>query len=166
MGPWGNAMRYRAFAALIVAVALAASACAARTVPPETFITLERAALDRWGRGDPQGFLETYAPDVTYFDPFQPRRLDGLDTMKALYGPIKGQVRVSHYEMLAPLVQQKGDMAVLSYNLVSHATAPSGEALTVRWNSSTVYRRAGSEWKIIHSHWSFTTPPMNPARSP
>jgi ketosteroid isomerase-like protein len=159
-------MRNRRTVAVLFVSVVVASACAGHRATPETFVALERNALDRWGRGDPQGFLETYAPDVAYFDPFQPRRLDGLDTMKALYGPIKGQVRVSHYEMLAPLVQQKGDMAVLSYNLVSHATAPSGEPLTVRWNSSTVYRRTGGEWKIIHSHWSFTTPMTNQPRSP
>lgn len=158
--------RIVAVTAMLVSLALGAAACAGHRVPPETIITLERQALDRWGRGDPQGFLETYAQDVTYFDPFQPRRLDGLDTMKALYGPIKGQVRVSHYEMLAPLLQQSGDLAVLSYNLVSHATSPSGEPLAVRWNSSTVYRRSGGEWKIIHSHWSFTTPTTNQPRSP
>jgi ketosteroid isomerase-like protein len=151
---------------VLVSIAVGSSGCAGHRVTPETFIALERNALDRWGRGDPQGFLETYAPDVTYFDPFQPHRLDGLDTIKALYGPLAGKVRVSHYEMLAPLVQQKGDMAVLSYNLVSHASAPSGEALVVRWNSSTVYRRTGREWKIIHSHWSFTTPTANQSRSP
>jgi len=44
---------------------------------PETIIALERSALDRWGKDDPQGFLETYAPDVTYFDPGSERRVDG-----------------------------------------------------------------------------------------
>ena len=36
-----------------------------------TIIELERAALDRWGRGDPSGFLEISAPEVVYFDPYQ-----------------------------------------------------------------------------------------------
>ena len=147
-------------------LALGASACASHRVPPETIIGLERQALDRWGRGDPQGFLETYAPDVTYFDPFQPARLDGLDTMRTLYSPLAGKVKVSHYEMLRPLVQQTGDVAVLSYNLVSHATSPTGQPIAVRWNSSTVYRRAGSQWKIVHSHWSFTTPPGSQMPNP
>ena len=41
----------------------------------QTIIGMERAALERWGRGDPSGFLEISADDVVYFDPFQPRRL-------------------------------------------------------------------------------------------
>ncbi len=35
----------------------------------EEIIALERAALDRWITGDPQGYLDLYAPAVTYFDP-------------------------------------------------------------------------------------------------
>ena len=155
----------RIAAAMLVSLAAATSACATHRVPPETFIAIERRALDRWGNGDPDGFLDSYSQDISYFDPFQPHRADGLATLRAAYGPLKGKIHVTHYEMLAPLVQQKGDMAVLSYNLVSHAIAPSGDSVAVRWNSSTVYRRDGGEWKMIHSHWSFTTPPNLP-RSP
>lgn len=36
----------------------------------ELIIGLEKAALTRWGKGDPDGFLEISAPDVVYFDPF------------------------------------------------------------------------------------------------
>ena len=42
-------------------------------------IALESAALERWGNGDPSGFLEICAPDVVYFDPYQEKRIDGLD---------------------------------------------------------------------------------------
>lgn len=152
-------MRYGVTGAVLAGVAsltVGAAGCAARRVPPETIIAIERQALDRWGRGDPQGFLESYAADVTYFDPFQPRRVDGRETMIALYAPLAGQVRIPRYEMLNPLVQQQGDMAVLSYNLVSHTTDSLGAPRAVRWNSSTVYRRTAGAWKMIHSHWSFT----------
>ena len=121
-------------------------------------ITLERAALDRWGKGDPTGYLETYAPEITYFDPMQERRVDGLVTMQKLYGPIAGKVKVESYEMLNPKVQGRSVVAVLSYNLVSHARTPSGEPVAVRWNSTEVYARSSGKWSIIHSHWSFTKP--------
>src|SRR6266567_2210218 len=54
----------------------------------KSIIALERGALDRWGKGDPQGYLELYAPDITYFDPTQERRVDGAAAMQTLYGPI------------------------------------------------------------------------------
>jgi hypothetical protein len=40
-----------------------------------TILGLERAALDRWGNGDPDGFLELVSTDVSYIDPFQQRPL-------------------------------------------------------------------------------------------
>ncbi len=123
---------------------------------PETIIALERAALDRWGNGDPQGYLETYAPDITYFDPSRERRLDGLATITEYYLPITGKIKVDRYEMIGPKVQRQGDMAVLTYNLASHIKGSDGKPAVVRWNSTEVYARMEGKWKIVHSHWSYT----------
>ena len=54
-------------------------------------ISLERAALNRWSKGDPSGFLEISAPDVVYFDPFQERRLDGLGALTGYYESLRGK---------------------------------------------------------------------------
>lgn len=145
---------------IILAVALfamGAGVSRADDFKPEGIIALERAALDRWGSGDPQGYLGTYAPDVTYFAPGGERRVDGLGAMKELLIPITGKIKVDHYEMIGPKVQRMGDVAVLSYILVSHAKRPNG-AVIVYWNSTAVYGRIGGKWKIIHSHWSYTKP--------
>ena len=128
---------------------------------PEAVIGIERAALDRWGKGDPQGYLETYAPEVTYFDPFIEKRVDGLDAMRKYLEPITGKVKVDHYDMLDPKVQRHGDVAALSYNLVSYAKKPDGTVSAVaRWNSTKVYVRVGGQWKIFHDHWSFIKPDL------
>jgi ketosteroid isomerase-like protein len=127
----------------------------------KTIIALERSALDRWGKGDPQGYLGLYAPDVTYFDPMQERRVDGAATMRKLYEPIAGKVKIDSYEMLEPRVQQRGDVALLTFNLVSHGRLPTGDTITVRWNSTEVYARSRGKWSIIHSHWSFVKPLTN-----
>ena len=50
----------------------------------DAIIATERAALDRWGAGDPYGYLEIMAPEVTSFDPVQERRVDGLPATTAL----------------------------------------------------------------------------------
>src|SRR6266550_1186806 len=52
----------------------------------EKIIAMERGALDRWGKGDPQAYLEIMAPEATYFDPSQERRTDGLSD-QSLAGP-------------------------------------------------------------------------------
>ena len=43
----------------------------------DQILMLERRALDRWGKGDPGGFLELYTADITYFDPLTAARIDG-----------------------------------------------------------------------------------------
>jgi len=117
-----------------------------------TIIGLEKAALERWNNGDPNGFLELSAPDVVYFDPLLERRLNGLDELTALYKPITGQVHVDRYEMLNPLVQATGEMAVLTFNLNSYM-----KETVQKWNCTEVYRLdPDGKWKIIQTHWSMT----------
>ena len=126
---------------------------------PDTIIAMEKAALDRWGKGDPQGYLDIMDTDLTYFDPFQEKRLDGLDAMKEFIKPFWGKIRVDRFEMLNPKVQRDGDMALLTFNLLSYVKHPDGtEKNVARWNSSELYRRIKGKWKIIHSHWSYIKP--------
>ena len=120
----------------------------------QTIIELERRALERWGKGDPSGFLEISADDVVYFDPYQSRRLNGIDELRALYESIRGQVQIARFELIDPRVQAVEGMAVLTFNYVAQGT---NEA-TSRWNCTEVYRRDAGTWRIIQTHWSFTQP--------
>ena len=127
----------------------------------ETVIALERGALDRWGKGDPEGYIEIYAPDVTYFDPVQERRIDGLDALKNMLASYTGKIRVDRFDMIAPAVQRHGDMAVLTFNLISHRTQPDGtDAIVARWNATAVYRAMDGTWTSIHVHWSYIKPEL------
>ncbi|MEW6402091.1 MAG: DUF4440 domain-containing protein [Chloroflexota bacterium] len=116
-----------------------------------SIIAMECAALDRWGKGDPSGFLEISAPDVVYFDPYLERRIDGLEALTAYYEKIRGQIHIDRFELLNPNVQVIGDAAVLTFNYVSYK----GEEES-RWNCTEVYRRDGERWQIIQTHWSYT----------
>ena len=120
--------------------------------PSRTIIDLERTALDRWGKGDPSGFLEICAPDVVYFDPGREMRIDGKEALSEYYESIRGLVSVERYELLNPLVQLIGEAAVLTFNYVSYG----GSEDAYRWNCTEVYRRTGDSWEIIQTHWSYT----------
>lgn len=118
----------------------------------EEILALERAALARWCKGDPSGFLEISAPDVVYFDPFLENRLDGLEALTRYYESLRGQISANRWEIVAPRVQRAGDMAVLTFQF--HSWGGSGDAL--RWNCTEVYRRSAGRWEIIQTNWSFT----------
>ena len=87
------------FGAVSAALTFGYTASAWQTDP---IIALERGALDRWGKGDPGGYLELYATDVTYFDPQREKRVDGVAAMKRLLEPIKGTFKADGYEMIEP----------------------------------------------------------------
>ena len=128
----------------------------------QTIIAMERAALDRSGKGDPQGFLEIMASDQTYFDPVTEKRLDGQSDLKQYMAPFTGKIRIERVEMIDPKVQTSGDIAVLTFNLNDYgAQLGDGPKTTARWNSTEVYQRINRSWKIIHSHWSYVKPDLN-----
>ena len=123
----------------------------------ETIIALEKAAMKAWSNGDPTLFLELYSEDFTYFDPAHEQRLDGRDKIEELYESMRGKIKMDNYEIISPVVQSTGTMAVLTYIIQSHV-----EGVLWKENCTEVYRlEENSKWKIIHSHFSLTNMPVH-----
>lgn len=116
-------------------------------------VDIERWALDRWGNGNPAGFLEIADPDVTYFDNMNEKRIDGLPALTAYYEALRGKIHVDSYELIGPKVQLLGDAAVLTFNYA----ARSGDKKSL-WNCTEVYRHTANGWRIVQTHWSPTKP--------
>jgi ketosteroid isomerase-like protein len=111
---------------------------------------MERAALDRWGRGDPDGYLEISAPDVVYFDPFVTRPIVGLAKLREYYEKIRGTIRIDKDELREARVQHAGSIAVLTFQYRSE-----GSERSLAWNCTEVYRQGPEGFRIIQTHWSF-----------
>lgn len=120
---------------------------------PDLIIAMERAALDRWGQGDPSGFLEICDTDVVYFDPFLERPIHGLQALTDYYEGIRGKIKIDSDEILNAKVQHWADVAVLTFNFFSQ-----GSEMRGRWNCTEVYRRRDEEWRIVQTHWSLIRP--------
>jgi len=118
-------------------------------------LEMERTALDRWGKGDPDGFVEICDPEVVYFDPFLPWPIDGLDALRQYYSELRGKIKIDSDEILDPKVQVHGEIAVLTFRFDSR-----GSDREMHWNATEVYRLNSDGWRIIHSHWSFTQPKL------
>jgi hypothetical protein len=115
-------------------------------------IAIESEALDRWGNGDPSGFLEICAPNVVYFDPHLQERINGREALREYYEALRGKISFERFELINPLVQPIGDAAILTFNYISYSAARDES----RWNCTEVYQRMPDGWKIIQTHWSFT----------
>jgi hypothetical protein len=151
----GGTIMIRRYLAVVVLVGLGAAIAlddAVNAWQADAVIALERGALDRWGNGDPGGYLDLYAR--------QERRVDGVAAMTKLLEPIRGKVKSDGYEMIAPKVYRAGTAAVLSYNLVSRGRGPDGKPIVARWNVTSAYAEIDGRWKIVHSHFSFTQPQL------
>jgi len=123
---------------------------------PETIVALERGALERWGKGDPQGFFDIMAADQTYFDPMTPKRIDGQQALTEYFAPFTGKISIDRMEMIDPRVQRVGDLAVLTFNLLDYGgQVAGGPKSDTHWNTTEVFQRINGAWKIVYSHWSY-----------
>ena len=119
-------------------------------------MALESAAMERWRKGDPWGFTDISAPEVTYFDTGTPKRIDGLATLKTEYAKRVGKIHYDAMEFIDPKIQVHGDTAVLFYRFFSTTLLPDGSiASRISWNCTEVFSKIDGEWKIVHTHWSF-----------
>jgi ketosteroid isomerase-like protein len=137
--------------ALVARLSLAQTA---RPDIPSAIIAMERAALDRSDKGDPDGFLEISDRDVVYMDPALEEPIHGLEALRTYYHKnpvVAGQARG---EMGNSKVQVAGDVAVLTFNYATRSQRSRGQG----WNATEVYQRTKDGWRIIHTHWSYIKP--------
>jgi ketosteroid isomerase-like protein len=117
---------------------------------------LESAAMERWRKGDPWGFVELYTPQTTYFDTGTPQRINGKAALTAEYKRREGKIFYEVMDFIDPWILVSGDMAVLFYRFLSTRLNPDGSvASRTPWNCTEIYARIDDGWKIIHNHWSF-----------
>jgi hypothetical protein len=122
----------------------------------ETILSLEKAAMERWRNGDPFGFVELSAEDISYVDPGLTKPIMGLDEYKGYMKQVEGKVHYQKSEFIDPQVVMVGDAAVLSYNYCSTQLNPEGKIESqTPWNATEVYFKRKRAWKIVHTHWSF-----------
>lgn len=128
----------------------------------ETILDLERAANERWNKGDCTGYFEIYSDELTYFDPATERLLVGRQAVEKHIRKLYRNPQIIRSEYLNPeiTVSNDGNLAVLGYNLRNFvADEGGGEKLLTSWNSTEIYRLTEGKWRIAHSHWSFAQHP-------
>jgi ketosteroid isomerase-like protein len=117
---------------------------------------LESAAMQRYDRGDPWGFIEISAPNVTYFDTGTPQRINGREALSAEYATRVGKISCDVMDFIDPQIRVCGNLAVLYYRLLSTDLNPDSSIKNrTPWNCTEVFQHSAGEWKIIHTHWSF-----------
>ncbi len=117
---------------------------------------IEDGAMERWRQGDPMGWAEVAAPEVTYVDPGLGKPVVGLEEYSRYLGALKGKIHYESSEYRQPKVALFGDVAVLTYNYQGIGREADGAVKRYpAWDTTEVYARVGGAWKIIHTHWSY-----------
>lgn len=117
----------------------------------QAILAEERRALDRWAAGDPIGFSENFADDVTYFDDIAAQtRIDGLEEIRSYLTSLVGKITPHTYEIVDPKVQVYGDIAICTMRYHPSIDGEPGPP----WKATDVYRLINGEWRLVHAHWS------------
>ena len=120
--------------------------------PEQAILAQERRALDRWAEGNPLGYVDIDADDVTYFDDIGAHsRIDGIAALGDYFASLEGKIPPHRYELVDPKVQIYGDTAILTLRYAP--SSPDGEPMA-RWKATSVYHQTAGEWRIVHAHWS------------
>ncbi len=118
-------------------------------------IALEKAALDKWFKGDTSGYAELWSKrDFSYFDSVVEKRVDDYAAIAETLKGIDGKLHADSYDFCSPRVQFGNDMAVLTYQLFAKTNL-----LDMEYNCIEVFKKEEEEnWRVIHSTWSFIRP--------
>lgn len=118
----------------------------------DTIVELEKEALDQWSNGNPGGYVQNGAIDMTYVDDIGAHDLIiGLDHITQYAQSLKEMIPPHKYEMAGTKVQQFGDTAILSYQY--HPFTLEGQPQT-KWRTTVVYALLDGVWKIVHANWT------------
>jgi ketosteroid isomerase-like protein len=155
----GDIMTKREVAAVLLGLPLAGglhSVPARSQTVQQTIIAKEKAAMERWRHGDPMGWAETSADEVTYFDPDLGAPIRGMDAYRPFLESWIGKVHYDGSNFIDPRVAVYGSVAVLTYNYASTVLGEDGKVVRrTPWNTTEVYALQGSDWRIVHTHWSY-----------
>lgn len=122
----------------------------------ETILSLEKEAMERWRKGDPWGWAEISADDVTYVDPSLTKPIVGIEDYRAYLKQLEGEIHYEGSEFIDPMVVVIGDAAVLTYNYRSSMTSPETATTSqTLWNTTEVYFQRDGICRIAHTHWSY-----------
>ena len=124
----------------------------------EHLIGLERAALDKWFKGDTSGYRDLWSKrDFSYFDGVKDNRVDTHAEISASLVPMEGALHADSYDFCRPRVQFGGDMAVLTYQLYADTTV-GGKPFDMRYNCVEVFKKEPDGWHVVHCTWCFIKP--------
>lgn len=119
-------------------------------------IEFEKSIQWRWSSGDPTGYMDALAEDVTYVDPLAEDLLVGRDAVREHFQRIHGEAGITRQEYLnehARLISADEGLLIFTFN--TYQQDENGkERLFLSWNMTLIFRKTSSSWLMTHGHLS------------
>ncbi len=149
--------------ALIFSLSLVS--CANEPKPPtadeaKTAITEKiNSANDKWASGDPMGFVEVAAQDITWMDDLGADiPIKGKEALRKYLENFAGQIPPHQHELFNFWFQYYGEFVIVTY----HYQGTLDEVPLEPWKVTSVYRYIDGDWLSVHENWTEVKPTPQP----
>ncbi|MEU5155398.1 SgcJ/EcaC family oxidoreductase [Glycomyces sp. NPDC021274] len=123
----------------------------------EALKEFEKEIQWRWSSGDPTGYMDALAEDVTYFDPLTEYVVVGRGAVREHFKRIHtGPAGITRQEYSNEIARALSDSEVLLvFNFTTYRQDDNGEEQEfLTWNMSLIFRKTDGEWLLTHGHLS------------
>lgn len=121
-----------------------------------SLVEFEKSIQWQWSSGDPTGYMDALAEDITYVDTLAERFIVGRDAVRAHFKRIHsdaGIIRQEYLDEIARPISDREGLLVFTFN--TYQRGENGEEqLFLSWNMSLIFRKEGDGWLMTHGHLS------------
>lgn len=110
-----------------------------------------KMANEKWASGDPLGFIECSAPEISWIDDLGAQiPVKGKDSLKTYLNGFVGKIPPHEHELSGFDFQFYDDIAIINYRYQGIVESKPMNP----WKVTSVYRLIAGDWWSIHENWS------------
>ncbi|MGI5372553.1 YybH family protein [Streptomyces iakyrus] len=124
----------------------------------ESLVEFEKSIQWQWSSGDPTGYMDALAEDVTYFDPLAEHLLVGREAVREHWKRIYADANITRQEYLNEVARPLSDDEVLlAFKFKTYQQDDNREEkLFLSWDMSLIFRKTDGKWLMAHGHLSLS----------
>lgn len=108
-------------------------------------------ANEKWANGDPMGFVEVAANDITWMDDLAAQfPISGKDSLEAYLENFKGQIPPHEHELSDFAFQFYDDIVIVTYRYTGTFDGVPADP----WKVTSVYKYINGDWLSVHENWT------------
>lgn len=108
-------------------------------------------ANDKWASGDPSGFVETAANDITWMDDLAAQfPVSSKDSLKAYLENFQGMIPPHEHKLSDMIFQYYDDIVIITYRYTGTFDGEPADP----WKVTSVYKFNDGDWFSVHENWT------------